>query len=81
MGLPLPSSPHGEASSRLASLGYSPSLRTSCFTLNQHSGDIMMRRLISHPALALGSTLLWGAIELLALFRSRWSNTGRAQRG
>jgi hypothetical protein len=41
----------------------------------------MMRRLISHPALALGSTLLWGAIELLALFRSRWSNTGRAQRG
>ena len=36
----------------------------------------MMRRLIAHPALALGSTLLWGLIELLALLRSRWSNTG-----
>lgn len=40
----------------------------------------MMRRFITHPALALGSTLLWGAIELLALLRSRWSNPGRPQR-
>jgi hypothetical protein len=37
----------------------------------------MMRRLITHPALALGSTLLWGVIELLALLRSRWSRPGR----
>jgi len=39
----------------------------------------MMRRFISYPALALGSTLLWGAIELLALLRSRWSNPDRPQ--
>jgi hypothetical protein len=37
--------------------------------------------LIAHPALALGSTLLWGVIELLALLRSRWSGTGRTGRG
>ncbi len=29
----------------------------------------MMRRFVAHPALALGSTLLWGLIELLALLR------------
>ncbi len=34
-----------------------------------------MRRIIAHPVLALGSTLLWGAIELLALLRSRWRDT------
>lgn len=39
----------------------------------------MMRRLIAYPVLALGSTLLWGAIELLALLRSRWSEPGRPQ--
>lgn len=38
----------------------------------------MLRRLLTHPALALGSTLLWGAIELLALLRSRWSATTRS---
>lgn len=32
----------------------------------------MMRRIVIHPALALGSTLLWGTIELLALLRSQW---------
>jgi hypothetical protein len=32
----------------------------------------MNRRLIAHPALALGSTLLWGVVELIALARSRW---------
>jgi len=37
----------------------------------------MMRRFISHPALALGSTLLWGVIELLALLRSRRNNSDR----
>jgi hypothetical protein len=41
----------------------------------------MTRRFIGHPALALGSTLLWGAIELLALFRSRWSDPGRPHGG
>jgi hypothetical protein len=35
----------------------------------------MTRRFVAHPALALGSTLLWGVIELLALFRSRWSDS------
>lgn len=40
-----------------------------------------MRRFITHPALALGSTLLWGAIELLALFRSRWNQSGRPHGG
>jgi len=37
----------------------------------------MMRRFITYPALALGSTLLWGVIELLALLRSRWHQPGR----
>jgi hypothetical protein len=32
----------------------------------------LVRNLITHPALALGSTVLWGMIELLALWRSRW---------
>ncbi|MCX7156719.1 MAG: hypothetical protein NTW45_09785 [Rhodocyclales bacterium] len=41
----------------------------------------MMRRFINHPALALGSTLLWGAIELLALLRSRWNQPGRPHGG
>lgn len=31
----------------------------------------MMRRFIGHPALAIGSTLLWGLIEWMALLRSR----------
>ena len=30
----------------------------------------MMHRYLTHPALALGSTLLWGIIELIALLRS-----------
>lgn len=41
----------------------------------------MMRRFVTHPALALGSTLLWGAIELLALLRSRWNDTGHPRNG
>lgn len=41
----------------------------------------MRRRFITHPALALGSTLLWGAIELLALLRSRWNDPGHPRRG
>lgn len=41
----------------------------------------MMRRLTAHPALATGSTLLWGVIELLALLRSRWSEHGPSRRG
>jgi hypothetical protein len=35
-----------------------------------------MRRFITHPVLALGSTLLWGVIELLALLRSRRHDAG-----
>lgn len=41
----------------------------------------MMRRFVTHPALVLGSTLLWGAIELLALLRSRWNDTGHPRNG
>ncbi len=41
----------------------------------------MMRRFVTHPALALGSTLLWGVIELLALLRSRWNDPGHTRRG
>ena len=40
----------------------------------------MLRRFTTHPALALGSTLLWGAIELLALLRSRWNDPGHPRR-
>lgn len=29
------------------------------------------RRLLTHPALALGSTLIWGLVEVMALWRSR----------
>ncbi len=29
------------------------------------------RRFVTHPMLALGSTLLWGVVELLALWRAR----------
>jgi len=32
---------------------------------------LVVRRMITHPALALGSTVLWGVVELLALTRSR----------
>lgn len=39
----------------------------------------MIRRLLTHPALALESILLWGAIELLALLRSRWNAPDRRQ--
>jgi hypothetical protein len=31
----------------------------------------MLRRTVTHPLLAIGSTLLWGVVELLALQRSR----------
>ena len=41
----------------------------------------MMRRFVTHHALALGSTLLWGAIEVLALLRSRWNDPGHPRRG
>ncbi|MDT8998251.1 hypothetical protein RQP53_03060 [Paucibacter sp. APW11] len=30
-----------------------------------------IQRWITHPALALGSTVLWGVIECVALWRSR----------
>ncbi len=31
----------------------------------------LFRKTISHPALALGSTVLWGLLEFIALQRSR----------
>jgi hypothetical protein len=37
------------------------------------------RKTISHPALALGSTVLWGLIEFMALQSSR--RAGRGERG
>jgi hypothetical protein len=39
-----------------------------------------IRRLITHPALALGSTVLWGMVEWWALSRARWSASQRARR-
>ncbi len=41
----------------------------------------MNRRLIAHPALALGSTLLWGVVETLALLRSRWTQARQPRQG
>jgi len=41
----------------------------------------MMRRSKFPAALALVSTLLWGAIELLALLRSRWNDPRRSRSG
>ena len=38
----------------------------------------LLRRTISYPALALGSTLLWGLLEFMALQSARW--TTRADR-
>ncbi|MDK9702705.1 MAG: hypothetical protein OEL20_06160 [Sulfuritalea sp.] len=41
----------------------------------------MTRRSSALAALALISTLLWGAIELLALLRSRWNDRHRPRSG
>ncbi len=38
----------------------------------------LFRKTITHPALALGSTLLWGLVEFIALQGSR--RTARAKR-
>lgn len=35
----------------------------------------MFSRLITHPALALAGTLLWGVVECFALWRSRLGQT------
>ncbi len=32
----------------------------------------LIRSTMTHPALALGSTVLWGLVEFMALWRSRW---------
>jgi len=34
----------------------------------------IFRKTITHPALALGSTVLWGIVELIALQRSHRAN-------
>ena len=39
----------------------------------------LLRKTISHPALALGSTLLWGLVEFLALSRSRYTSRNRSK--
>ena len=39
----------------------------------------IFRKTISHPALALGSTLLWGLVEFIALQGSR--RAARTKRG
>lgn len=39
----------------------------------------LLRKSITHPALALGSTLLWGLVEFVALCRSRWAGRMRRQ--
>ncbi|WP_422899084.1 hypothetical protein [Propionivibrio sp.] len=39
----------------------------------------LFRNTISHPALALGSTLLWGLVEFMALQNSR--RAARSKRG
>jgi len=36
----------------------------------------MLGKAISHPALALGSAVLWGVLEFIALQRSRLSHRG-----
>lgn len=41
--------------------------------------SVFLRKTISHPALALGSTLLWGLVELLALARSRYASRARGK--
>jgi hypothetical protein len=39
----------------------------------------IVRRTITHPSLAIGSTLLWGVIELLALQRSARMARGQSR--
>lgn len=39
-----------------------------------------VRRWITHPSLALGSTMLWGVVEFFALIRSRWATRLRNDR-
>lgn len=41
----------------------------------------MIRRTFVPHYLGLSRALLWGAIELLALLRSRWNSPGKTQRG
>ena len=36
-----------------------------------------IRKTVTHPMLALGSTLLWGLIEFIALGRSRYASRNR----
>lgn len=39
-----------------------------------------VRKFITHPALALGGTVLWGVVELVALSRARWSRRAEQRR-
>jgi hypothetical protein len=35
----------------------------------------LLRKTITHPALAIGGALLWGIVELIALQRARWETS------
>ena len=45
----------------------SPAAGTVCGVMRD-----IVRKVFTHPALALGSTVLWGIVEVGALLRSRW---------
>jgi hypothetical protein len=37
--------------------------------------SMLLRKAITHPALAIGGALLWGIVELIALQRARWETS------
>lgn len=39
-----------------------------------------VRQTLRHPMIALGGTVLWGLVELAALWRSRWSKGAAPKR-
>lgn len=39
----------------------------------------LLRRTITHPMLAIGSTILWGVVEFIALQRSRRASAAAAR--
>ncbi len=61
---PRPFGPDTEPSYLRATVGPPPRLEAAMRSL--------IRSTMTHPALALGSTVLWGLVELMALWRSRW---------
>jgi hypothetical protein len=47
---------------------------------NDFSMSTLLRKTITHPALAIGSALLWGLVEAIALQRARWTTSSRSRR-